>query len=429
MALSLVSEPGDIAFARNPVVVSLLVSGGIVASPPANYRVLLEVFFEKVYGSGTYTSAALLQGLYDNAGNVHFDLSSILNGECRAGRTLPEVPEWGTVLAAKADNLRKYYHRYTEEYGSPPAQQAWTTSPPKLALDGGVSQGLFASGDFFAGITSANSLLTWQADGKPLGLTQPEYISWHNYTASPRSLVVQRTAYDVDNNATTIVYLHESSVTAQAYETIVLPIGFDVAAVASDVYKVVFRVVDAASDYEGGSPTYLGPSRTYRIDRDFHDSERYVQYLNSFGCPETWRCTGEYSKALSVSRQTAVRPLLPGYNAFATDRFQWGQESNNELTFRTGYIRRGDAEALAEMLAAGEIYDVSEDGYIPLLITTGRFDLTSTRRELHFLEFQAVPRLSMQNFSKQTSVGNPEGDAWQETDGQYWLTELVVSWD
>lgn len=431
MALTLLTEPGDITFARNPVVVSLLVSGGIVASPPANYRVLIEVFFEKTYGSGVYTSAAVLQGLYDNAGKVYFDLSSILEGECRAGRTLPEVPVWGTTDVAKADNLRKYYFRYAEDYGIPPVTQPWTTSPPKLALDGGISQGLFASGDFFGGISAANSLLTWQAQGKPMGLDSPEYLPWYNYTGSAKEVVVQRITYDVDTNATTITYMLEGNgISADPMETLLLPVGLGVSPVASDVYKVAFRVVDSSSDYEGGSPTYLSPSRTFRVDADYPHHERHIQYLSGFGCPETWRCVGEYSKALTVGRSTAVRPLLPGYNAFASDVFQWSREVRNELVFRTGYIRQGDAEVLQEMLAAGDIYDVSEAGYIPLVLTSTRFDITSTRRDLHFLEFAAVPRLNMRNFSKQGfAETNPDTNTWQEPDGTSWLTDLTTSWD
>lgn len=428
MALSLVSEPGDIVFARNPVVVSLLSSGG----PFANYRVILEVFFEKTYGSGAFTSVALLQGLPDDAGNVLFDLSSILEGECRADRALPQVPAWGIAAPVKADNLRKYKYRYSEESGTPQVQGAWTNSSVKKAMDGGVSQALFAAGNFFTALNATNSLLTWMADGKKIGLTQPEFLNWHNYAGYARTVVLERVCYDVDNNAQVKTFLHEvAPISVASRETLIIPCSLSIGTVPTDAYKVQYRVVDATSDYEGGSPTYVSQARTYRIDRDYYDSERNIEYLNSFGCPECWRCVGEYSKSLSISRQVAVKPLLPGYNSFASDRFMFDAAFENDLTFRSGYIRRGDAEVLAEMLIAGDIYDVSPDGYIPLLLTGTRFDISSTRRDLHFMEFSAQPRLSQRNFSKIQlgGGGTPEVDAWQEPDGEYYLTELLIPWD
>ena len=91
---------------------------------PDNYRVLLEVYFEDSYRAGDYRLAAQMDGTPEaGTGYVYFDISSVLSAECRAARSEPLVPVWSTDAPALADNLRRYYFRYTEEYGTPPAAQ------------------------------------------------------------------------------------------------------------------------------------------------------------------------------------------------------------------------------------------------------------------------------------------------------------------
>ena len=172
---------------------------------------------------------------------------------------------------------------------------------------------------------------------------------------------------------------------------------------------------------------FLSEARTYYIDRDYYESTRYVQYLNGFGVPETIRCTGEWAKRVEVDRSTAVRPLLPGYLDTASDNFQFAREFTPILIYRTGYIRKGDAETLQELLIAGELYDVSADGYIPLLLTDQRFDVTSTYETLHAYQFACRPRLNMKNFSTK-KLTQSDADSWEEPDGESWFDALQVAW-
>lgn len=393
---------------------------------PDNYRPLLDVFLERTYLTGDYTLAAQLQGAQESGtGYVYFDLSSVLTAECRAARAEPLVPEWGTSAPALADNFRRWYFRYTEEYGSPVERQDWQPSLLKMCVDGGVSQALFAEGDFLGAMDEENSLLTWMPDGRKIGVNQPEYMAWFN-NGGTLTVYVRVLWYDItDGSASSPTSYYTPGLAVQHGEVALFPVGPAMFGLDAEpnAYKYTVTVGYTAIGFSA-----LSQTRTYYIDRDYYESERYVQYLNGLGVPETWRCRGEIGKRLKVERQTAEKPLLPGYNELASDRFQHSRVWDNELIYRTGYLTKAEAEALQELLIAGEVYDVSADGYIPLQIVSNSFKVTETRQELHSYEFTALPRLSMKNFSRK-GAGTMGTDEWLDEAGESWWDTITVAWE
>lgn len=391
---------------------------------PANYKVKLEVFFEDTYGEGDYALAAQLEGLPEaGTGYVYFDISSVLAAECRAARAEPLVPVYGTDEPFLADNFRRYYIRYTEEYGAPVVVQDWTYGSVKIALDGGVSQATFAEGDFLGAMDDADALLTWMPDGKRVSLEQPEYLAWYNHEASTQTVYLTVVWYDItDGTDQTPVDYFTPGLSVGAGEVAIFPVwpalfGLDA---ETDAFKYTVQVVTSLDD--------LSQERTYIIDREYYESERHLMYLNSFGAPETWRCTGDWGKRLRVDRQTAEKPLLPGYNTLASDRFQYGRLWDNQITYRTGFLTASEAEALQELLIAGEVYDVSADGYIPLQITSNDFRVSETRDVLRSYEFTAQPRLDMKNYSKK-KLNSLLSDAWLDEVDDPWWDAFTISWD
>lgn len=397
----------------------------VVSTVPVNYRVLLEVYFEATFRGGDYALVAQLQGIPDPNGYIYFDISSVLSAHCRSNRPEPLVPVWATDAPELADCLRRYYVRYTEEFGEPPVAEEWSYRPVSLAMDGGISQSVFAEGGFIAALDADDSLLTWMPDGRKLGLTQPEFLAWYNYAASAtKEVYIEMQWYDIATGAasSSSFFYNGAPLSVRAGEIGLLPVsptlmGLDA---EPDAYKYRVRVTNGI--------TAESQWRTYYIDREYYESERYVQYLNSFGVPECWRCTGYWTNKLKVGRQTATRPLLPGYNSFASDHFQYGRIWDNELVYRTGFLTRGEAEVLQEMLLAGEIYDVSSEGYIPLQITTDSFTVVETRDDLRSYQFSAKPRLDMKNYSKK-NLNNLLSGAWEEVDGSAWFDAFLVAWD
>lgn len=394
---------------------------------PDNYRVMLEVYVERTYRGGDFTLAAQLDGVHESGtGFVYFDLSSVLSAECRAARAEPLVPTWGTTTPFLGDNFRRYYFRYTEEYGSPAVAQDWTHGLTKLALDAGVSQATFAEGDFLGGLDETDALLTWMPDGRKISLTQPEWLAWYNHEGATRTVYLRVVWYDIaDNSEGGDDYYFEPGLSVRAGEVAIFPVSPEIFGLdaAVNAYRYTVEVYHTSI-----SPAALSQARTYYIDREYYETERYLQYLNGFGTPECVRCTGHWGKKLSVDRQLAEKPLLPGYNTLASDRYQYGRLWDNELTYRTGFITRQEAEALQELLIAGEVYDVSADGYIPLQVKTTSFVVTETRQELHSYEFVAQPRLDMKNYSKK-KLNSIYGAAWLDEFGNPWFDAFTIPWE
>ena len=97
------------------------------------------------------------------------------------------------------------------------------------------------------------------------------------------------------------------------------------------------------------------------------------------------------------------------------------------LEYRTGFLRKGEAEVLQELLTAADVYDVSADGYIPIRLTGDRFAVTETRQSLHAYSLEAVARLTMRNYSKVRVLAG-DANAWQEPGGASWFDTVLVAW-
>lgn len=398
--------------------------GATASTLPANYKVLLEVFAEDTYRGGDYDLKAQLQGTPEaGTGFVYFDISTVLAAHCRSSREEPLVNQWNPADQFLADNLRRYYFRFTEESGEPPVADDWTYGDVSTAMDGGVSQSVFAEGDFLGAMDASDALLSWMPDGRRVGMNQPILLAWYNHTGSTQSTRIHMQAYDITDDSVIVDIYVYGPLSVRSEEVSLHPFQAVLYALDEEpnVYKCRIRVEDFSTNA-------LSQWRTFYLDREYYESERYIQYLNGFGVPECWRCTGEWTKKLKVERQTALKPLAPGYNALASDRYQYGRLWDNELVYRTGFLTQGEAEVLQEMLIAGEVYDVSEEGYIPLQITSRDFLVVETRQNLRAYEFTAQPRLDMKNYSKKKLTELLAG-AWLEPGGQAWFDAFLVAWE
>lgn len=414
----------DIETVTNEAAVTAADFAAEAATLPANYRVFFEVFFEETYRVGDYVQAAQLQGVPDADGYIYFDISSILAARCRSNRSEPLVPVWSTSAPLLADNIRRYYIRYTEEYGEPPVATDWTYSGgTKLAIDGGIAQQIFADGDWLGALDATDALLTWMPDARRLAVDQPEYLPWYNHFGDGDYYIEMQWYSIVDNAESTAVNFYDGTpLTVLETEVALFPVSPTLMGLNTEptAYKYRVRVTNGIAE--------MSQWRYYYIDRDYYESKRYLQYLNGFGTPECVRCTGDWGKKLKVDRQVGSTVLQPGYNSFASERTQYARTWENELVYRTGFLTQGEADALQEMLLAGEVYDVSTDGYIPLLLVSESFSVSETRQTLRSYQFSALSRIDSVNYSKKKLTSASSG-AWLDPDSNPWLDPAMVAWE
>jgi hypothetical protein len=395
---------------------------------PQNYKVRLEVFVEETYREGDFVRAAQLEGYPEaGTGQVLFDIASILAANCRATRLEPLTPIFGTNTPELADNIRRYYFRYTEESGAPVVAEEWSYSATKLAMDGGVSQALFAETDFFAGLTDDDSLLTWMPNNRKIGLEQPEFLPWYNFNSVAVDAFLLVTWFDINDNATTEVVVFDGApLTVRSKEVGLFPVSPTALGIDGEAncYKYKVRVVEESG--VSGVYNYHSQEVTYYVDREYYESERYLQYINSFGVPDVWRCTGELGKRLKVDRNIMAKSLKAGYSQYDSDSAQYGRTIQNELVYRTGFMTADEAIAIQQLLISNDVYDVSAAGYIPLRLLTDSFQVTETRQDLHSYQFSAVARLDSVNLTIK-KVTSSTGE-WQQTDGESWFDTLAMPW-
>jgi len=403
------------------------------SSLPENYRIVWELFFEPSYRASGFVRISQGEAFVNKDSEASLDLSEMLRAAAEDNLGDPSVPAYATTAPILADNTRRYYLRYREAYDDQ-VSPSWTVSTLKLALHGGISQALYAQdNDWLGGRDADTSFLTWKPDHKTVATTQKEYLAWYNYTGGTTSVVLEYIGTNVDGTTTASSYLYASQeVSARANETILFPVGPTELGQAGDTNIAYYtvRVVDRASDYAGGSPTYLSPPRSYQVDRKQYESVRYLQYLNGFGCPETVRCLGYFTNDLEVEREESARTLSPGYSSTAKQVRQHNENWTNFFTYRTSYLPRLEVDSLQELFISGKAYEIFADGYIPLQLVGSTMPVTETRQLLHSVTLSTKPALLARNYSNVLLAQPEANDLWLVHDNTgYWLTIFGQRWE
>lgn len=366
---------------------------------PAGVKILFEVFGEETYLDGDFVELASLEAVPDPDGNVSFDIAEIMDKLVISTLADPPLPAIGASTVTKADVLRRYYVRYRLDFTGV-SSPAWTYSAIKLILCGGVEQGLHLSGDFFGDLSATNSLLTWYPDGKNLSADQPEYLAWINYTGSDVEVSIELYRFTTTEALSRQVQYNFNGVTLAPWEVALIPVGpAELSSITSATVKYTVQVIDD-STVEVGPLVYLSQKRTYYVDRSYHTDRRYLLYHNSFCCPASLRCTGERSKALEVERLLSDKIITTKDAATTPEQFQYNDEWNNSLIYRTGYLSRAEVDALQELLIYNRAYEIQDGAYVPLLLTGDTWQITRTRQFLHSLEFDVIPALRPINYTQ-----------------------------
>lgn len=388
--LTILQQPGEISLSRNQMLLSFRALDGSsqpysdVNPAPGDYKILLDIYFEPTYLSGSFESIVSLDLYIDSASEVIVDISSILHAALEEALPELQIPAFDAAVPFKADILRQFYFRYRESFEG--VSEVWTDSTNRLVLCGGISQALFAAGDFFGSLNELNSLLSWYPLSKTVSADQPEWLAWFNHTGSTNEIALQVFQYSADSSLPTSTFaFSESTLNATPNEVVLIPCGPTQLGVSSNTLKYVVRVVDQAN-----TNITLSQKKNFYIDRLQYRSSRFVMYLNSFHLPETLRCVGVFELALEISRQDRRRVLTDGYSPTSPETFQYDQSYQQVFTYRSGYLSKKEVESLQELLIYNKIYEVSSLGSIPLHLNEKKFRITTTGDILSSLQFKAI---------------------------------------
>lgn len=356
---------------------------------PDNYKVLLEVFFQDDYPFGGYRRVAVLEDTIDGNGCTVFDLQDILDSEFQCSYTQPPLAPVCFEAPYIADNIRCYYLRYSERYGTPVEQQDCVYTAARKVICGGIDTKLFDKTNLLGDLSEENSFLSWYPSGKTVSPEQSEHLHWYNYTGDTVQTYLKVECWDgthaSPNSIVSVFQANELEV--DTGHTITFPAGFDQLGLL-DCKRYSVQVMNLEDD------TALSQVRYYIVDCYCHECLCYLVYINGFCLPETLRLTGQTKKNLTVDRQFVSAHTSSGILAK-----QWCFDWENPLQFRTGYLSKKEVDALQEMLIYNEVYKVEDNDYCQYLINTKKFDITECLQFLHELDFQAVRSLQPVNYS------------------------------
>ena len=379
---------------------------------PDNYKVKVDVFFQSNSPSGIWKEVARLEETPDAESLININLEDILDAEMTQSFEVPDVPPIFSNEPYIANNLRRFYVRFSEHYGEPVEEQYSERSEIKHCICGGVDQERFAEQEFFSLLDNDNSILTWYPDGKTVSTAQPEYLSWFNSTGKDQRIALRLTTYDQLLTASESYIFDEETVTVEKNQTIVIPVGFEQLGLSNEnIRKYSVQVVTRPAtgiDSDGNETPInnedrvdLSQTRKYYVDCNYHECLRYILYFDAFCLPNILRLTGQTKKQLRVDRGESTRILQLNYQANSRQKFQYQMSWENPLTYRTGYHSKAEVDALQQLLIYNDAYEILENSYRPIHITDKQYHITECLQFLHALEFKAVRALKAKNYSNE----------------------------
>lgn len=371
----------------------------VADNTPLNYKVQVEVFWEDNYLDGDFRRVATLEPARDSDGVMEMDFSNIFWGEWLQSMAALPFPTDNTQ-AHVADNLRRFYFRWTEISGAPQTFGTWSHIDPTLVMWGGVGHRLWANGNYLTAIDNTNNLLHWYPSGKKVSENQPEWLAWFNNSELPVTANVRVTRYNQANQP--LAPVSSSNVlTVPPLSTALFPVDIAELGINSAVhlkYEVEVVVDNVA----------VSPKRMYEVDDLYYEGLRFIQYLNGFGCPETLRCAGDFSTAVEFDRSESSRELAGGYSELTREKIQWEYAIEQRNTYRSGWLRASEVAALQELFAYNEGYELLRAGeHRPISVALKSSKISTTGQNLHSVEFAAMPRQSQGNFD---TIGEASGD-------------------
>lgn len=425
MALAISISPEDVVLSKNLVHVRLLSTS---YSGLDNYKTVLRILFEDEYGEGTFSQIAEIEAQPDSNGFTHFNIQKIL--EKKLLLTTPfRVPDVEDQHPYTCDTLRRYKLEYFERYGDPQEDQAAVVSASYQVLLGGVDWHYHGFYDFFDNLSADNALLTYIPSGITATRSQPNFLTFINWTGPYTRFFLKIRQWDEDGEELTGFSTYHTIdgddddppylLTNQAA---VFPATADVLGVHAEAVKYSVQVWSLVSE---GLDPQIAVSQEYYIylDDEYQHQPADIIWFGSFRNPHVLRCKGRKRTALSIERRVSERIISWGDDPHVGSLTQHDRNFNQQFTYRTGPLRTDDVDALQEMLIENTLLEYAADhNYYRLLLTQNRYDIHETRVTPHHLEFSAERSIAPGSYMKVRSAAMPAADdnLWELNDNGFW---------
>lgn len=354
---SVVVDDFKFYFSKNPV---WLIAEADLSSPKPNLSFVCEVFIEKEYESGDF------EPIYDTehpsrvGGTTDFNIQQVLNAFLDA--QVPAFPE--TQPRMVEETFKRFYLRYFEKYGNPPAPAPSVQVDTYYVLYGGLSDQEFAKGTFFdTYLDQERPFLTWQP--KEIQVDDIQHAYLHYVVASPviESIRLHVTAV-YEDGASVSLFMGDAIQGVKPFEVYRFPVGIpQLALLDLDPDRILREYTVQLMDGE----TQVSEQRMYRRKRE-RGHYRRLLFLNSLGGWDSLLCMGRGKERLRTQEESITRDLPVGFAYHDRERETVSKTGTHRMECVITNLNGAERMHLIDLSISEKVYLQTASGYLPVSV-------------------------------------------------------------
>ncbi len=335
-------------------------TGGLDGALRANFAMVVQLWVEDGYGSGTYTK--VLEEAYpvDTASQLQGDVAKVLRTY-----VAPEYPSAGTVTAAQlTGQFTRFYLRFGEKYGDPAkVESRMEQGDTRWAYLAGRSEhGRITYPDWSDQVLPsgvARFLSAWpntsEATAKWVLPSQREHLAY----IVPEGITSGRLRADIYYHDGTSELSHQIEAIADwdEHELWLAHVGVEARSLRA-VHPT--KTISHYSIFltQGSGTTVISERRWFRVRYDHVDTYRQLHYLNSRGGWDTMPLYGPREQALEVDKVVSERSTYGGTTLLGLrDSVTVLNTMNDQLQAGTCLLRPDEMDALKELVASEAVVE------------------------------------------------------------------------
>ena len=330
----------------------------------------------------------------DINGDVDTDISKVLKPYLIDLKfSFPESS--GTLLVHRGDYCKRYRAFVYEDDGGSLSEKVVTED--LYAMRGGLSFRQLAiygsqGSSFWAKLTYNFNFLTYAETEKKVSMHQPVKLFFLNYsTATTLKLMV--TFYQEGGSVTYTM----ATVNSQQYEI------YEAIVTAA---KLADNIAESFISYDvwmaDGSDTQVSEVRTFILDQQFRENERWFLFENSLGAPEIMRALGKRSKN-NEYEQSLARVRLD-FDFTDRDREETTLERSERQTFQAQIGFKGDPQVIEnyrDFLLSKRVWEIIGRQLVPVSIMSKSVEMPKDQEMPFSVSFKYQRSFSDNYYSKE----------------------------
>lgn len=321
----------------------------------------------------------------DENGNIIIDVSEFIQDELTGHYTWPEK----TPLIVTQNDIRGEFRiKYFEYYGNPSTYQACYYSGSFYYLQGKISQlrmsALKQLGQtFWEWLCQKQKFLSFSPDSKTISKRQPEKLYYIVMKAGISQIKITIKIYysDGTNSGNQIA----ATLTANQYRIYELLVGYGMLNIGNYAPSKTVTSYDVWVADQNNA--VISEIKSFFVDADYYEINRYFMYRNSLGVFETFWATGKGSKEVAIDKEFITVPVSADY---ALDERALKQSSSERaVTYQcnTGFKTRDMINYAPEFLESPDVYVLDKLYAYPVNILAGDYSLEVDKEGIYHVDF------------------------------------------